>query len=213
MKLTIFGATGGTGVRLVRRALAAGHEVTAVVRDPAGLPAELRGGADVVEADVMDPAAIETAVKGRDAVVSALGSREIRNPTTVCADATRSIVTAMTAAGTDRLVLVSASAIRAGRGDDPLTRFVVKPLVLQRILRHTLADMRAAEDAVRGSGLDWTIVRPPRLTDRPGNGRYRRAVDRNVLGGATISRSDLAAALLDVAADASAVRHVIGVSA
>ncbi|WP_396454818.1 NAD(P)-dependent oxidoreductase, partial [Actinomadura sp.] len=194
MRLTIFGATGGTGVLTVRRALDAGHEVTAVVRDTARLPSDLRACADVVQADVMDPAAIEEAVKGRDAVLSALGTREGRAPTTVCADGTRSITTAMTAAGADRFVLVSASGLHAGPGDDPFTRFVVKPLILQPLLRHAFADMRAAEDITRGSGLHWTIVRPPRLTNGPGNGRYRKAVDRNVLGGASIARADLASA-------------------
>ncbi|WP_396451331.1 NAD(P)-dependent oxidoreductase, partial [Actinomadura sp.] len=209
MRLTIFGATGGTGVLTVRRALDAGHEVTAVVRDTARLPSDLRACADVVQADVMDPAAIEEAVKGRDAVLSALGTREGRAPTTVCADGTRSITTAMTAAGADRFVLVSASGLHAGPGDDPFTRFVVKPLILQPLLRHAFADMRAAEDITRGSGLHWTIVRPPRLTNGPGNGRYRKAVDRNVLGGASIARADLASALLDVADDPSAIGHVI----
>lgn len=212
MKFTIFGATGGTGVLTVRRALDAGHEVTAVVRDPAGLPPELRDCAEVVQADVMDPAAIEEAVKGRDAVLSALGTREGRAPTSVCADGTRSITEAMTAAGTERFVLVSASGLHAGPGDDPFTRFVVKPLILGRMLKHAFADMRAAEDITRRSGLAWTIVRPPRLTNGPGNGRYRKAVDRNVLGGASIARADLAIALLDQAADASSTGHVVSVS-
>lgn len=212
MRLTIFGATGGTGVQLVQRALAAGHDVTAVVRDPAGLPADLRGGADVVQADVMDPGAIEEAVKGRDAVVTAIGTREGRKPTTVCSDSTRSVVAAMTAAGTQRFVLVSASGLHAGPGDDPFTRFVAKPLILQPLLKHAFADMRVAEDVTRGSGLGWTIVRPPRLTDRPGDGRYRKAVDRNVRGGVSISRADLAAALLDVADDPAAIGHVVSVA-
>jgi putative NADH-flavin reductase len=167
MRLTIFGATGGTGVQVARRALDAGHEVTAVVRDPAGLPSEVRGCADVVQADVMDPAAIEEAVKGRDAVITAIGTRDGRRPTSVCADSARSITAAMRAAGTERFLLVSASGLHAGPGDDPLTRFVVKPLVLGRLLKHAFADMRAAEDLTRASGLDWTIVRPPRLTDGP----------------------------------------------
>ncbi|MFB4307767.1 NAD(P)-dependent oxidoreductase [Actinomadura sp. GTD37] len=212
MKLTIFGATGGTGVPTVRRALDAGHEVTAVVRDPARLPSDLRACAEVVQADIMDPAAIEAAVKGRDAVLTAVGTREGRAPTTVCADSTRSIVEAMTSAGTERFVLVSASGPHPGPGDDPLTRFVVKPLVLARLLRHAFADMLAAEDITRRSGLGWTIVRPPRLTGGPGNGRYRKAVDRNVLGGASIARADLAAALLDQAADPSSIGHVVSVS-
>jgi putative NADH-flavin reductase len=212
MRLTIFGATGGTGVLTVRRALDAGHEVTAVVRDPAGLPSDLRACADVVRADIMDPAAIEGAVKGRDAVLSALGTREGRAPTSVCADGTRSITTAMTATGADRFVLVSASGLHAGPGDDPVTRFVVKPLILQPLLKYAFTDMRAAEALTRASGLRWTIVRPPRLTNGPGNGRYRKAADRNVLGGASIARADLAAALLDVVDDPSAVGHVVSVA-
>ncbi|NDU73408.1 NAD(P)H-binding protein [Actinomadura sp. DSM 109109] len=212
MRLTVFGATGGTGVQVVRHALGAGHEVTAVVRDPAGLPGEIRACAEVVRADVMDPAAIEEAVKGRDAVVTAIGSRDGRRPTSVCADSTASIVGAMRAAGTGRFVLTSASGLHAGPGDDPLTRFAVKPLVLGRLLKNAFADMRAAEDRTRASGLDWTIVRPPRLTDGSGNGRYRRALDRNVTGGWAITRTDLAVALLDVAADPSTVGHVVSVS-
>ncbi|NVI91835.1 NAD(P)-dependent oxidoreductase [Actinomadura sp. BRA 177] len=212
MRLTIFGATGGTGVRTVRRALDAGHDVTAVVRDPAGLPSDLRACADVVRADVMDPAAIEEAVKGRDAVLSALGTREGRAPTSVCADGTRSITTAMTAAGADRFILVSASGLHAGPGDDPFTRFVVKPLILQPLLKHAFTDMRAAEALTRASGLRWTIVRPPRLTNGPGNGRYRKAADRNVLGGMSMARNDLATALLDLAGDSSSIHQVISVA-
>ncbi|WP_433468573.1 NAD(P)-dependent oxidoreductase [Spirillospora sp. CA-128828] len=211
MRITIFGATGGTGMHAVRRALDAGHEVTAVVRDPAGLPAELRACADVVQADVMDPAAIEEAVKGRDAVVTAIGTRDGGRPTSVCADSTRGIVAAMAAAGTERFVLTSASGLHAGPGDDPLTRFVAKPL-LGRFLKHAFADMRAAEALTRDSGLAWTIVRPPRLTNGPGNGRYRKAADRNVFGGVSIARTDLATALLDVAGDPSSIGHVVSVA-
>ncbi|TYB44634.1 NAD(P)-dependent oxidoreductase [Actinomadura chibensis] len=216
MKLTIFGASGRTGVHAVRRALAAGHEVTAVVRDTAALPADLWDGASrgpaAVQADVMDPAAIEGAVKGRDAVITAIGSREGRRPTTVCADSTRAILAAMRATGAERFLLTSAAGLHAGPGDDPLTRYVAKPLVLQRILRHAFADMRAAEDAVRASGLAWTIVRPPRLTDGAGKGRYRSAVDRNVRGGLSIARADLAVALIDLAADPDSAGHVVSVA-
>ncbi|MFD0905259.1 NAD(P)-dependent oxidoreductase [Actinomadura sediminis] len=217
MRLTIFGATGGTGLRVVRRALIDGHRVTAVVRDPARLPADLRDRAggpalDVVRADVMDPDAVQAAVKGRDAVVSAIGTREGRAPTTVCADSARSITAAMAAAGERRFVMVSASGFANGPGDDPLTRFVVKPLLLKPMLKHAFADMRRAEDVVRASGLDWTIVRPPRLTDGDGKGRYRAAVDRNVLGGFTLARADLALALLDHAADPSSIGRVVSVA-
>ncbi|RSN50487.1 NAD(P)-dependent oxidoreductase [Actinomadura sp. WAC 06369] len=217
MRLTVFGATGGTGLQVVRRALIKDHRVTAVVRDPSRLPADLRDRAgdgaalEVVRADVMDPGAIEDAVKGSDAVVTAIGTREGRTPTTVCEDSTRSITAAMGAVGERRFLMVSASGFANGPGDDPLTRYVVKPMLLKPMLKHAFADMARAEDVVRASGLDWTIVRPPRLTDGDGKGRYRAAVDRNVLGGFTLARADLALALLDHAADPSAIGHVVSV--
>ncbi|MDL4820013.1 NAD(P)-dependent oxidoreductase [Actinomadura opuntiae] len=211
MKLTVFGATGGIGTRLVRRALEAGHDVTAVVRDPGRMPAGLRERADVVQADIMDPGAIEEAVKGADAVVSAMGPREF-GPTTVCRDSSRSIIAAMRATGAGRFLMVSMGAIEAMPGDDPFTRYVVKPVILGRILRHGIADMRVAEAQVRDSGLDWTIVRPPRLMNKEGKGRYRQAVDRSVPGGYTISRDDVAKALLDLTGDLSSIGHVVSIA-
>ncbi|MEU6750826.1 NAD(P)H-binding protein [Spirillospora sp. NPDC046719] len=211
MRITVFGATGGIGTRLVRRALDAGHEVTAVVRNPGGMPADLRDRAAVVQADIMDPAAIEGAVKGADAVFSAMGARSI-GPTTVCSESSRSIIAAMRATGAGRFLMVSMGAIASEPGDDPLTRYVVKPLILGRILRHSIADMRVAEAQVRDSGLDWTIVRPPRLTNKEGRDRYRKAVDRSVTGGYSITRDDVAKALLDLAGDLPSIGHVISIA-
>ncbi|MFC9973973.1 NAD(P)-dependent oxidoreductase [Spirillospora sp. NPDC127200] len=212
MELTVFGATGGTGRHVVRRALAAGHAVTAVVRDPARLPAGLRDTVEVVRADVMDPGAIEAAVKGRDAVITAMGTREGNKPTTVCADSVRSIMKAMEAAGTRRLLMVSAGGLAADSGDGPLTRYVVKPLIVQKLFRHAFADMAEAERRVRAGGLDWTIVRPPQLTDKPAQGAYRRATDLNVRGGLRITRADLAAALLDLLDEDASIGHVVSVA-
>ncbi|GAA1591856.1 SDR family oxidoreductase [Actinomadura kijaniata] len=211
MKITVFGATGGTGLQVVRAALTAGHAVTAVVRDPAKLPADLRERVEVAQADAMDPRAVEHAVKGADAVITAIGTREGRAPTTVSADSARSIVTAMRAAGARRLLLISASALETSRGDDPVTRLVLKPLV-QRVLAHPYADLRDAERAVRDSGLDWTIVRPPRLLDKPAKGSYRRADGLDVRGGRAITRADLGKAFVDLADDPSAVGRVVYVA-
>ena len=212
MRLTVFGATGRTGVQIVRQAAGAGHEVTAVVRDRSRLPLDPGTRVEVVEADVMDPVAIEEAVKGRDAVINAIGARDLRHPTSVCADSARSAIAAIRATGEDvRLVTASNSAMAPGEGDDPFTRYVVKPVILSRLLQHMIDDMRRAEGLVRASGLPWTIVRAGRLTDRPGKGAYRKAVDRNVLGGFQITRADFATAMLDAATDRAAVGHVISV--
>jgi Putative NADH-flavin reductase len=207
MHITVCGATGGTGRHVVRQALDAGHRVTAIVRNPDGLRGESHPNLDVVTADVMDPDAITDAVAGRDAVVSALGPRS-RGETSVCSDGARAIITAMRAAGTRRLVVVTASGHVIDDGDGPFTRVVVKPL-LRRYLRHSFADFARTDEIVRASGLDWTIMRPPRLTD--GRSRaYRTAVDRNVRGGATISRADLAHAILTALSDPDTIGHTIG---
>lgn len=206
MRLTVFGATGGTGQQLVRQALAAGNEVVAVVRDPARLPVPDGPGLRVVQAGITDRAAIVPAVEHADAVVSALGPRG-RGPTTVCSDAAASILTAMAKTGVTRLAAVSAAGAFADPADGLLIRLVVKPL-LQRVFREGYADVALMEDRIRASGTSWTIVRAPRLTSGPHRGRYRTAIDAQA--GRSISRADLADAILAAVADDRTVGHVLG---
>src|SRR5688572_26306877 len=107
MKLVVFGATGGTGRCVVEQALAAGHDVTAVVRDPEGPPLRherLR----IVCADVFQSAEIESQMVGADAVLSALGPRTYRAETTVCSRAIESILGAMRETGVRRLACIIA---------------------------------------------------------------------------------------------------------
>ena len=210
MKLTIFGATGKTGRQLTEQALAAGHEVTAVVRDPARLAGLASPRLHVITADVLDPAAIVPAVAGADAVATAIGPRG-NGPTTISQDTARSIIQAMHKAGTQRLLLVSGSVV-TDEGEGPVMRYLLKPLVRRTALRHVSADMRAAEAEVTRSGLDWTIVRPPRLTDRPATGKYRTAVDANLPHGYTLSRADLAASMLGLVRDPAATGRHLGIA-
>jgi len=174
-----------TGRQVLDQALAAGHEVTAVVRDPSKLSAP-----EVASADVMDPAAIAPFIDGRDVVVTAIGSRELRRPTSVQTDSTASIVEAMRLTDVRRLIVVSNSGMVTD-GDGPLTKGLVKP-ILRRILVHGWTDMRHMEDVVTASGLDWTIIRPPRLTNRPATGRYRFAINNFLQNSLQISRADVA---------------------
>jgi len=125
----------------------------------------------------------------------------------VCGDGARAIITAMRAADTRRLVVVTASGHIVGDGDGPFTRTVVKPM-LRRYLRESFADFARTDQAVQASGLDWTIMRPPRLTDgkpRP----YRTAIDRNVRGGISLARADLAHAILAALTDPATVGHTV----
>ncbi|MGV9778572.1 NAD(P)-dependent oxidoreductase [Streptosporangium sp. NPDC003464] len=208
MKLTVFGASGRTGIHLVRQALDAGHEVTAVARQSSRLPFAEHPRLSVLRADVRSPEAIGPAVAGRDAILSALGHTGGRVPTDVCAAGARGVVRAMADTGARRLIVVSASGAFIDGGDGPATRLLVKP-VLQRVLRHSFDDTRAMEEEIRATGLDWTVVRPPRLTDGPRKGRYRTSLDRNVRGGLTLSRADLADCILNRLDDPATVKAVV----
>jgi putative NADH-flavin reductase len=207
MKLTIFGATGATGTDLTSQALAAGHEVTAVVRDPARLAVPAQPRLRTVTADVMDPTSIILAIAGADAVISAVGPRGT-GPTTVIRDSVHSIIQAMGKTGTRRLLQVSGSVV-ADEGESPYLRYLLKPLARRTFLRHVCADMRHAEDEIRDSNLDWTIFRPPALTSKTATGTYRTAIDRNLPHGFTVSRADLAACMLARLDDPALIhRHV-----
>jgi len=206
MRLTIFGATGGTGTQLVRQAIEEGHDVTAVVRDPARLDVPAHERLRVVTAEVTDPGAIGPAVEGADVVLSALGPRG-KGPSTICADGARSIIEAMGKAGVRRLVVCSAADPFTDAGDGVVMRYVIKPVVLDRVLKNAFDDLRRSEKEIRACDLDWTLVRPSRLTDDDATGGYRTAVDVNLRGGRRISRADTAACMLTLIADDASVRH------
>ena len=208
MKIALFGATGRTGRQFLEQASAGGHDVTAVVRNPANLVGHSR--LSVVTADVMDPTAIGPLLAGHDAVVTAIGPRQARTPTTVQTESTASILSAMRHTGTRRLVAVSNSGMIT-TGDGPVSRTVAKP-ILRRLLRHTWADMRRMEDLVRATELDWTIIRPPMLTGGARTGTYRTAFDRDVRGGIRVSRADLADAILRCLADPAFVHATVSIA-
>src|ERR1700722_10988513 len=210
MELTVFGATGATGTCFTEQALAAGHQVTAVVRDPARMSVPTRAGLRVVTADLMDPGAISGSVAGADAVLAAFGPRGT-GPTTVLREGTRSVVEAMHKEGTRRLVSVSGSIV-SDEGEGTVMRYLVKPLARGTFMRHVNEDMIGAEEQIRESGLDWTIVRPPRLTNEPATGAYRTAIDQNLPRGLTVSRADLAAYLLAVISDPATIHHHVAVA-
>jgi putative NADH-flavin reductase len=210
MRLTIFGASGQTGRQLLTQALHAGHTVTAVVRNPTRLP-EPHQRLQVVVADVLDPAAIQPAVAGADAVISALGPHPPRNRSSIMSAATASILAAMQTTGTSRLVVVSAAPVATDDHGTTLPyRLLFGPL-LRTLLRGLYADMAIMEEAIRRSGVDWTILRPPWLSDGPRTGSYRQAKDSNLRGGSRISRADLADAILASLDDPDTVKATIAI--
>jgi putative NADH-flavin reductase len=206
--LLVVGATRGTGRQVMQQALAAGYAVTALARDPARVGVE-HGRLRVLQGDVLDAATLAAAMAGHDAVVSTIGVTS-RGPTTLYSEGMRNILAAMRATGVARLVAVSASPLGIDEGDTLPSRLLMKPLMLA-ILKEPYADMARMEEEIRASGLDWTIVRPPRLTDKAPTGRYRMALNRSVRRGYVIGRPDLAGAILALLNDRRAVHAIIGI--
>ncbi|MGZ3600042.1 MAG: NAD(P)-dependent oxidoreductase [Ktedonobacterales bacterium] len=210
MKLTVFGATGGTGAYVVRMALEAGHLVTAVARNPERVDIR-HENLRVLRGDVLDFASVDQAVSGQDAVISCIGSTRGQKPVTTYSAGTDNILRAMQAHGVKRFLCISANPLVVGNGDLLLDRIVLKPIVRQ-IFKESYADLRRMEAEVRRSGLNWTIMRPPRLLNRPPTGRYRVAYDRNLPSGRSIARGDLAGALLRMLNDSKAIHAAVTVA-
>jgi uncharacterized protein YbjT (DUF2867 family) len=192
-KILVLGATGGTGRLIVSQALARGHQVTALVRSPE--KARDLSGAKLVVGDVRDERALREALRGQDAVVSALGTpaspfREV----TLLSTATRALVDAMKAEHVSRLVCITGMGAgeSAGHGG-----FLFEKLIFPLLLRKVYADKDRQEAIVRDSGLDWVLARPSVLSDKPGRDAIRALTDLSGFHGGAISRADVAAFVLD----------------
>ena len=190
MQIAVFGATGGTGQQVVQQALAAGHSVTALVRDPSRLAAQDER-LTVVEGDVLDRAKVDETVSGADAVIVSLGNTS-NNPDYIVSCGTEVIVDAMTAAGIPvRLIVVSSLGVGESRDQVP---FAFK-MLMNTVLKKAIDDKERQEALVKASGFDWIIVRPGGLTNGPATGSYKAGVDVKLTAG-QVSRADVAAFVL-----------------
>lgn len=202
MRITIIGGSRGTGAALAAAALAAGHEVTVLSRSGDG-PA----GARSITGSATDMASARSAVAGADAVVvtvgGAKGTRHHR------AEVTGTVIDAMHAEGVRRILVQSS--LGAGGSASQLPPLL--GIVTRILLAAPLADHNAQEAAVKACGLDWTVVRPAGLTNKPATGRWR-ALDTTSAGtlGSSIPREDLAQCMLGLLDDPSAVGKALGVS-
>jgi len=196
-KLLVLGATGATGRLIVSKAVARGYEVSVLVRSAE--KANGLKGAKLIVGDARDEKALRQALQGRDAVISALGTpaspfREV----TLLSSATRALVRAMKAEQVSRLVSITGMGAgeSAGHGG-----FVFDHLIFPLLLRKVYADKNRQETIVRDSGLDWVLVRPSVLNNKPGRDTMRALTDLSSFHGGTISRADVAAFVLDQVGD------------
>ncbi len=201
MKLLICGATGRTGMELIKQSLERGHQPMAFVRSPEKLNLQDED-LTVIKGDVRDPVQLAQAASGAAAVVSALGTSGLL-PTTLLADFAGAICRAMKKTGTRRLIVISAALLFPGGG--------LPADIARYVFRYGLADMRRMEEKLARSNLDWTIVRPPRLTNLEMT-PYRVFEGEFACAAISISRKTLAAFMLDVLERGEYIRKAIGVS-
>ena len=188
-KIIVFGATGGTGKFVVEQAIEVGYHVTVIVRNPDTLTLSDKN-LEIIKGDVFQPITFENAMKGKDAVVSCLGTHK-REPTTVYSKGVNNIAMAMQQAGVNRIICISAAAVIVPPKSSFMLKFVVKN-ILQRIFKYMYADMLLMEKLLMESGLNWTVIRAPRLTNAKPKGKYRIAINDCLHNPSNISRADLA---------------------
>jgi putative NADH-flavin reductase len=193
-RVLIIGATGGTGRQLVTQALDRGYEVTALVRDPSKLRmqhARLR----LIRGDVLDYSSVDAAVRGQDAVVSALGHKRYFYPTRILSDGTRNLLRSMETHGVSRLVCQTSLGIgdSAGRMGLYYTLFII-PVILPLYYW----DKTRQERLIARSSADWVIVRPGLLNNGPRKGVYQHGSSiGSFVSTVRISRADAADFLLN----------------
>ena len=207
MKVVILGATGGTGLEIVRQTIERGHSVTALVRSPE----KLRGYAGFIrikQGSPLNASELEEILEGQDAVLSAFGPRVpiAKKDATLLRNFATALTTAMARAGTKRVIVESTAFL--------FKDSIVPPTYLlgRLLFPGVVADASAMEDILKRSGLDWTLVRPPRLTDGHHSGRFRVRESHLPRFGLKISRADVAHCFLDILDDQQTIRKVVGTS-
>lgn len=205
MRLAIFGATGATGTELVQQALEQGPQLTRLVRNPnhANLPASVLQ----IKGDVRDPDVVLRAMQGSDAVLSALGSRSLgKSDLLDCASA--NILAGMKAGAVRRIIVLGAAGAgeAAGKYASAMQK-VLLGFLRSTLLKYPFLDQEAQEHRLWASDANYTIVRPPRLTNSPRTGQYRIEADGLPQHAKSIARADVAQFMLRQLEDERFVRR------
>jgi uncharacterized protein YbjT (DUF2867 family) len=205
VKILVVGATGGLGRDVVAESLARDHHPVALARDPSR--AALPGAVEIAQGDVLDRVSLRSAVAGREAVICALGTRSPRQASTLLGQGSENLVEAMREAGVRRLACVTLLGLGASRANCSL---FYREVIL-RVLAPMVPDKEAQEQVVRGSDLDWVVIRPPRfVSGRPrGTLKVIRDGEPGRLG--HVVRADLARFVVGCATEDRYVRAVVAV--
>jgi putative NADH-flavin reductase len=207
MKLLVLGATGGIGLEIVRQAVARHHSVTAFVRSPDRLAA-FQGRIAIEQGDLLSTTELERAIQGKDAILSAFGPRVpvMKTDANLLRDFASALTSAMRRTSVHRLVIVSTAFLFRDSIMPPAHLFG------RLFFPGVVVDATAMERTIAESGLDWTIVRPPQLTDKPFSGRYRVREGHLPVFGFHVSRADVADCLIKTTEDRTHFGKVLGIS-
>lgn len=207
MKLVVLGATGGIGLEIVRQAIDRGHSVTAFVRSPERLK-PFQGRITVRQGDLLNSSELERAIDGHHAVLSGFGPRVpvAKSDANLLRDFANALTNAMQQASVKRVVVVSTAFLFRDSIIPPT--YVFGRLFFLGIV----IDAEGMEQTIRASDLDWTIVRPPQLTDKPFTGKYRVREDHLPRFGFKISRADVADCFIKALEKRAWVKKILGAS-
>lgn len=205
MNIALFGGSRGVGRQVIEQALAAGHQVRALLRRPADFDLS-HPQLTVIPGNVLEPAEVAACVEGADTVICSLGGTA-DNPGDVVSRGTRHIIAAMQAAGVRRLVVVSSIGVGDSQDQAP---FAFK-MLMKTVLKAAMEEKEKQEALVQASGLDWVIVRPGGLTDGPRTGNYRSGLDKSIKAG-QVSRADVAEFVLRQLTDDTFLRQTPAIS-
>jgi putative NADH-flavin reductase len=207
LKLVVLGATGGTGLELVRQALQRGHVVTALVRSRDRLR-EFRDRINVKEGDLLNRASLQQVLQDHDAVLSGFGPRApvAKADANLLERFARALATAMPPAGVRRVIVESVAFLFKD------SIFPPAYLLGRVFFSGTVADASAMERIFANTDLEWTMVRPPQLTDKPYTGKYRVREGHLPSFGLKISRADVADLMIKLAENHSSIRKVVGIA-
>jgi len=200
MKLLVIGATGRTGREIIQQALARGHHVAAFVRSPENINLK-NERLTIVKGNAMDENQLFNAMQNYDAVLSTLGSREVFKPSSLLHDSAVATTHAMHRAEVKRIVVLSAAAHFPG----------IPNRIVSFILRNHMRDSLAMEQIVQDSGLNWTIARPPRLTQEEYT-TYRSREGAAPKMGFSLSRKAVAAFMLDAIEQEKHFHTIVGIA-
>jgi len=207
LKLIVLGATGGTGLEIVQRAIEHSHSVTAFVRSPERLK-PFQDRITVTQGDLLNSVELEGVIQGHDAVVSGFG------PRVPVSKADANLLQRFAVALTGAMLRTEVRRVVVESVAFLFKDSIIPPAYLlgRMLFPGIVADSSAMEDVLTRSGLDWTIVRPPQLTDKPYTGNYRVREGHLPRFGLKISRADVADYMIKATENHTSIRKVVGVS-